>query len=185
MIDYTPNHKYEEIKDNSQKHQSHRTSKHSIYVILSTIIAMILGFIFLPLWAKIIMLIIGVIIIVISALALFVSSDQSKNRIANKIKPVLGFDFGDDFKLLRTTSHDYEEFLYLFTEESFEPLKQYLETMKDSEDKDRSVKHEYKGIKGAGFTLITDRRDESLCGNVESIEVDYSQCTLKHTFVIY
>lgn len=187
MIDYTPDHKYEEIKDNSPKYQSHRTSKHSVYVILFTIIVLILGFIYLPFWASIIMLIIGVILIVIAAIALFVSSytPRSKNEIANTNKQVLKFDFGDDFKLLRTASHDYEEYLYLFTDESFEPLKLHLEQMKNSEDKERAIKHEYKGIKGAGFTLTTDRRDEYLCGNVESIEVDYAERTLKHTFVIY
>ena len=33
--------------------------------------------------------------------------------------------------------------------------------------------------------LVEDRRDGSVCGSVESIEVDYKERTLKHKFVIY
>ena len=36
-----------------------------------------------------------------------------------------------------------------------------------------------------GFELVEDRLGGSVCGSVESIDVDYKERTLKHKFVIY
>ena len=106
------------------------------------------------------------------------------------IKTVIGFDWGDDYMLLYTGSHDYEEYLYVFTEESFGRLKDFLESVKDGEQEDSSryVQHLYidsTGNERAGFSLVENRLREDLCGNIESIEVDYEERTLKHKFVVY
>ena len=103
------------------------------------------------------------------------------------IKKVLEYDFGDDYKLLYTGSHDYEEYLYIFSKDSFEPLKRHLESIPEGEDNvtGRVVKHSFKGIQGAGFSLVEDRLGDGPCGNKESIEVDYKERTLKHKFVVY
>lgn len=92
----------------------------------------------------------------------------SKSQIASVIKNVIDFDFGDDFKLLKTSSHDYEEYLYIFSESSFEPLKNHLESIPDKEGQDgeRSISHLIDGK--AGFYL-SDNRLKDGCGNIEAI----------------
>ena len=110
-----------------------------------------------------------------------------KNNYSSAIKKVIGYDFGNDYKLLYTGSHDYEEYLYIFSNDSFEPLKKHLESIPDGKDDKtgRVVGHSFKGNQGAGFSLVEDRLGDSPCGNIESIEVDYVERTLKHKFVVF
>ena len=42
-----------------------------------------------------------------------------------------------------------------------------------------------KGKQRAGFSLVEDRLGDGPCGNIESIEVDYMERTLKHKFVVF
>lgn len=114
----------------------------------------------------------------------------SKAQVASIIKNVIGFDFGDDFTLLQTSSHDYEEYLYLFSESSFEPLKKHLDSIpdKDGQEGERSVKHQI-SVRLPTDIFLTQKVDFYLCdhrmGNIEAIVVDYQERTLKHTFTIY
>lgn len=118
----------------------------------------------------------------------------SKAQVASIIKNVIGFDFGDDFTLLQTSSHDHEEYLYLFSESSFEPLKKHLDSIpdKDGQEGERSIKHQISvrlpteifPTPKAGFYLCDNRQVNGM-GNIEAIEVDYQERTLKHTFTIY
>lgn len=112
------------------------------------------------------------------------SQPPSKSQVASVIKNVIGFDFGDDFKLLKTSSHDYEEYLYIFSETSFEPLKNHLDPIPDkkSQDGERSISHQIDGKEGF---YLSDNRIKDGCGNIEAIKVDYQKRTLKQTFTVY
>lgn len=199
MIDYTPHHDYKEIVDNIPPKKDVIRGKIVGYLLLFIYIAIvgrvitrippcssiwhcieyILGLI-------VIAIIIGLVLMLIYLLFL-PGRPRLRANYANVIKEVIGFDFGDDYKLLFTGSHDYEEYLYIFSKESFEPLKKHLESIPDGKDDKigRVVNHVYKGQQGEGFELVEDRRDSNVCGSVESIEVDYKERTLKHKFVIY
>ena len=89
----------------------------------------------------------------------------------------------NNFKLLKTSSHDYEEYLYIFSESSFKPLKNHLDSIPDKEGQDgeRSISHQIEGK--VGF-FLSDNRLKDGCGNIEAIKVDYQEHTLKHTFTI-
>ena len=130
----------------------------------------------------IIMVFLGIIALIGCVIASY--QPPSKSQVASVIKDVVGFDFGDDFKLLKTSSHDYEEYLFFFSESSFEPLKNYLDSIPDKEGQDGecSIGHLINGK--AGFYLCDNRLKDG-CGNIEAIEVDYQAHTLKHTFTVY
>ena len=204
MIDYTPYHQYSEIHDYIPEKKAIIKSKIIGYSLLLLYVGIIIllvtkmltwpmffswsslfDFIEQMFWVFILAIIIGFIFVAIYA---FNSPGETRLKAdyANAIKDVIGFDFGDDFKLLFTSSHDYEEYLYVFTEESFGPLKDHLESMKEGkqEDTGRVVKHCYNGKEGAGFTLV-ENRIVDCCGNVESIKVDYDGRTLKHTYIVF
>ncbi len=125
---------------------------------------------------------VGIIALIGYAIASY--QPPSKSQVASVIKNVIGFDFGDDFKLLKTSSHDYEEYLYIFSESSFEPLKNHLDSIpnKEGQDGERSISHQINGE--VGFYL-SDNRLKGRCGNIEAIIVDYQERTLKHTFTVY
>lgn len=199
MIDYTPHHQYEEIIDFIPPKKDVVWGKIIGYLLLLFYIAIVCWFITIILHSDSVLLFIKNSI-ALGAIALFVgvifviihwlSSSQSprlKANYASAIKNVIGFDFGNDFKLLYTGSHDYEEYLYIFSEESFGPLKEHLESIPNGKDDNtgRVVDHCFKGKKGAGFSLVEDRLGDGPCGNIESIEVDYMERTLKHKFVVY
>ena len=199
MIDYTPFCHYEEIVDYIPPKKD---------VIRGRVVGCLLLFIYIALcgWGimsifksssigasviyTIALIVIAVFVGVVFLIILWIVSPgkpRLKTNYANVICNVIGFDFGDDFKLLYASSHDYEEYLYIFSNDSFEPLKKHLESFPDGKDDKtgRVVNHVYKGKQGDGFELVEDRRGESVCGSVESIEVDYKERTLKHKFVIY
>lgn len=196
MIDYTPHHQYTEVLDKPKKERSftQKWTKRAITieVVASIICVLLLGFQYLPCWIMILISIIMVFIMVfVGKIALIgyamasLFPPLSKSEAASVIKGVIGFDFGDDFKLLKTSSHDYEEYLYIFSESSFEPLKNHLESIpdKDGQDDGRSIGHQINGK--AGFYLADSRLEYGCCGNIEAIWVDYQERTLKHTFTIY
>ena len=199
MIDYTPLHDYKEIVDYIPPQKDVIRGKIVDYLLLFIYIAIIgwaimrillCGSIWHGIVYAIALIIIGIFIgVVFMFIHLRYSPGKPRFRAkyASAIKDVIGFDFGDDYKLLFTGSHDYEEYLYIFSKESFEPLKKHLESIPDGKDDKigRVVNHVYKGQQGEGFELVEDRRDSNVCGSVESIEVDYKERTLKHKFVIY
>lgn len=188
MIGYTPHHQYTEIID--QKQAKNFTQKLTMIVITITIVTgiiyvLLLGIQYLPCWIMVPITIIMIFVLIIALIVYAILSYQppSKAQVASVIKDVIGFDFGDDFKLLETSSHDYEEYLYIFSESSFEPLKKHLDSIpnKDGQAGERSIKHQ---INGADFYLC-DNRMKGVCGNIETIKVDYQERTLKHTFTVY
>ena len=203
MIDYTPHHQYKEIVDYIPPKENVLKSKIRGFCLLFLYLA-IVGWMFNSLfqlkstiWSFLydcigigfLALIIGVVFVLVYAL-FSPGKPRLRENYASVIKTVIGFDWGDDYMLLYTGSHDYEEYLYVFTKESFKPLKKYLESMKDGEQEDSSryVQHRYidsTGNERAGFSLIENRLGDDVCGNIESIEVDYEERTLKHKFVVY
>lgn len=199
MIDFTPNHQYKEIVDSDV--QAEISANKSVQIVIAiavvaSIICLFLGFQNLSWW---IMIPITIIMIPVWIVALFFYAlasyrPLSKAQVASIIKNVIGFDFGDDFTLLQTSSHDHEEYLYLFSESSFEPLKKHLDSIpdKDGQEGERSIKHQISvrlpteifPTPKAGFYLCDNRQVNGM-GNIEAIEVDYQERTLKHTFTIY
>ena len=199
MIDYTPLHDYKEIADYIPPQKDVIRGK-IVDCLLFILYIVIIGWgimrilqcgsVWLYIKYTIALTVIGLFIGVVFMITHWITSPERPRLRANYAKvicSVIGFDFGDDFKLLFTGSHDYEEYLYIFSEESFEPLKKHLEFIPDGKDDKtgRFVNHVYKGQYGEGFELVEDRRGGSVCGSVESIEVDYKERTLKHIFVIY
>lgn len=195
MIDYTPRHQYFEIADAPKEKGKPKKNRWLAMIVrcvrIGIIIGLIGGFVLLPVGTMLTILAVLVILLIplvlILAILIYKPIPPSKNKIASVIKEVLSYDFGSDFKLLTTSSHDYEEYLYIFPPESFEGLRKYLDSIENGPigDTRRCVSHEYNGVEGAGFTLVENRLDNYGSGNVESIEVDYSERTLKHTFTIY
>ena len=187
MIDYTPHHQYTEVLDRPEQANNfaHKWTKRiiALAVMAGIICAILFGFQYLPRWIMILITIIVVLVGIIALIGYAIASYQppSKSQVASVIKNVIGFDFGYDFKLLKTSSHDYEEYLYIFSDE---PLKNHLESIPDKEGQDgeRSISHLIDGK--AGFYL-SDNRLEDGCGNIETIKVDYQERTLKHTFTVY
>jgi len=190
MIDYTPHHQYTEVFDRheQEKNFAHKWTRRviTLAVVAGIICAMLLGFQYLPFWIMIVITFLMIIVGIIALIGYAIASYQppSKSQVASVIKNFIGFDFGDEFKLLKTSSHDYEEFLYIFSESSFEPLKNHLDSIPDKEGQDgeRSISHHINGK--AGFYL-SDNRLKDGCGNIEAIIVDYQERTLKHTFTVY
>lgn len=199
MIDYTSFCHYEEIVDYIPPKKDVIRGRIVGYLLLFLYIAFVgwgikiivqYGSVWLYIKYTVALIVIALILGLIFKIIHWIVSPQRprlRAHYASVIKDVIGFDFGDDFKLLFTGSHDYEEYLYIFSEESFEPLKKHLESIPDGKDDKtgRVVNHVYKGQQGECFELVEDRRGGSVCGGVESIEVDYKERTLKHKFVIF
>lgn len=123
---------------------------------------------------------------------------------AERAKNFLGFNFGDDFRLRATGSHDYAEILIDFSDESFAPLKEFClglpssktrknekseititETMPYIVVKDDSFIGRERIVK-PGFTKIEGYYDPSLTQKDNlwitsqlRLEVDYEANTLK------
>lgn len=191
MIDYTPRHRYTEIVDKPvikyTRYQIWKKRLRNVAVVSSYIV----GWIIFPRWFMVIIsfLLLCAAFVIVICLAM-IPRQLSKEEISKAIKDVIGFDFGNDFMLLRTGSHDYEEYLYIFPEDTFALLKKHLDSIEDGEQEitSRFVQHRYldsTGKERAGFSLVENRLDVNGCGNVESILVDYGERTLKHTFTVY
>lgn len=190
MISYTPGHEYSEVIDEPIEKSSisrRLLNRFISIVIVSCIIwGIILCFKYLSLWNSIIitLIVLALGVIFLFFYTIFHYKSPSKSTVARVIKSVIGYDFGDDFRLLYTASHDYEEYLYIFSKESFEPFRLYLESVQDNDGNEtgRSIEHEKDGKHC--FYLCENRLKDG-CGNVESITVDYEERTLRHKFVIY
>lgn len=189
MIDYTPNHQYTEVKDSSSSEKKGCIPGIATFIVISTLL-FVLAIYYLPNWWILFTIIFVSVILVALLIGVLIEAiasykEPSKNEIANTIKGVIGFDFGDDFKLLKTASHDYEEYLYIFSEESFENLKSYLESIDEGKIKDFKSKNRIINRDESGFTLTENRLKDGVCGNIETIVIDYNERTLKHKFVVY
>lgn len=123
---------------------------------------------------------------------------------AQRAKKFLGFDFGQDFRLRTTGSHDYAEILLDFNESDFIPLKSFCENSNessqrvDSDDEiiitdikkfivlDDGCGYIWKTTTKSGFTKVERYYDPKLSedGNLWitsqlQLEVDYECRTLK------
>ena len=198
MIDYTPHHQYKEIVDYIPERKKVVKGKIIGYALLLTYITLI-GWISIRIMEKttiwsffpdiivlaVLSLVMGIIFMLIYGF-LSPGRPRLKSDFGNIIKSIVGFDFGEDYKLLYTSSHDYEEYLYIFSEASFLPFRDYLESLKDGEIEgtSRCVSHAYKDEAGKGFTLVENRLQNG-GGNIERLLVDYEERTMKHTFTVY
>ena len=198
MIDYTPHHQYKEIVDYIPERKKVVKGKIIGYALLLTYITLI-GWISIRIMEKttiwsffpdIIVLAVLSLVMGIFFMLIYGFSSPGRPRLksdfGNIIKSIVGVDFGEDYKLLYTSSHDYEEYLYIFSETSFLPFRDYLESLKDGEIEgtSRCVSHAYKDEAGKGFTLVENRLQNG-GGNIERLLVDYEERTMKHTFTVY
>jgi hypothetical protein len=177
MIDYTPRHKYTEIVDKPvikyTRYQIWKKRLRNVAVVSSYIV----GWIIFPRWFMVIIsfLLLCAAFVIVICLAM-IPRQLSKEEISKVIKDIIG--------------HDYEEYLYIFPEDTFALLKKHLDSIEDGEQEtsSRFVQHQYLDFTGkerAGFSLVENRLDVNGCGNVESILVDYGERTLKHKFTVY
>lgn len=60
----------------------------------------------------------------------FLKTPSPRLREARRAKTFLGYDFGDNFKLRMTGSHDYSEILLDFEEDAFRPLGEFCRSQK-------------------------------------------------------
>lgn len=192
MIDYTPGYQYQEVQDDIPFANIKKTRVLLIVALLLSIILIAIGFHYLHFLVMLIVLVVvfapllflgWLYLITCGANAMFPHSKQGASRLVNN---VLGFDIGNQFRLYCTGSHGYHENLIVIDDEDvFESFRKHLDSMPDVGDpqceKGRFIRHTYKGIEGNGFYLY-ERRIDNGAGNIESIEVDYSNQTIKHKF---
>lgn len=229
MANETPNHQYREVTDNFV--DIHRDNSGCTWFVsgcmfvisLPLFILTIIGFIFDWPVMQWIFLSISLLLILIALQGRFTSC-KSPNKFENnfennmdrpslrlheaqRAKNFLGFDFGDEFILRTTDSHDYAEILLDFKENEFEPLRYFCEATqetfnrKDAEHEiiiteikkyitiDKGCDYIGKSIIKPGFTKIERFYDPKL-SNEESLwitsqltlEVDFEARTLKMFF---
>lgn len=154
--------------------------------LAAIILASILLFFFFPYWF------VGCLVVLIDGLSLFIYSiwnvsfgeGNYKTKRADMIKTVLEYDFGNDFKLLARGGHDHEEYLFLFSNDSFESLRDYLNSIPDGDFKGKGfIRHNVND--NIGFSLSVDRLNNDGCGNKEGIEVDYRNKLLHYSFTVF
>jgi len=154
--------------------------------LAAIILASFLLFYFFPNWF------VGCLIVLIDGLSLLIYSiwnasfDEGnyKTKRADMIKAILEYDFGDDFKLLARGGHDHEDYLFLLSNDSFESLRNYLDSIPDGDFKGKgSIKHNVDD--NIGFSLSADRLKNDGCGNKEGIEVDYKNKLLHYSFTVF
>lgn len=127
---------------------------------------------------------------------------------AQRAKNFLGYDFGDNFKLRTTGSHDYSEILLDFEEDAFTPLSEFcksqtaykIQTSTQDEITITEIKHHIvvqekvfefeEELTKPGFTKIESYYDPSLSKEdhlwikcLLQCEVDYENMTLKMFYV--
>ena len=125
-------------------------------------------------------------------------------REAQRAKSFLGYDFGDNFKLRTTGSHDYSEILLDFEEDTFRPLCEFCKSQKACKTQTSTpdeiaiteIKHHIlvkekvfefeEELTKTGFTKTTRFYDSSLSKENDlwikyelQCEVDYENMTLK------
>ena len=187
MANETPNHKYTVVSDNpmdgedyaARKHISDRMSMVTIiplaFIVLSIISNWIIVF-----WISIIAL----CVLLVAMLSFRANYDKTSPRLreAEHAKRFLGFDFGNDFTLRKTESHDYAEILLDFDEASFTPLMDFCKSQAESservDNKDeiviteikQHIETEDKGVIEAGFTKTESYYAPSL-SNTDDLQI--------------
>ena len=203
MANETPHCKYRIVSDNPKEGDDCATSQCLSGCIVMIAVIPLLDFVWSLFWGWTIMSWISTIalcVLIIAALSLWFNYDKTSPRLreAERAKHFLGFDFGNDFTLRKTSSPDYAEILLDFDETSFAPLmgfcKSQAEFSERIDNKDEIVITEIKqhieteseGIVTAGFTKTENYYAPSLSNTDSShiksrlqCEVDYENRTLK------
>ena len=202
MANETPHHKYRIVSDDPD---NECLSGCALIIAVIPLVNLIWSLIFewtIMSWFSTVAL----CVLIIAALSLWFNYDKTSPRLreAERAKHFLGFDFGNDFTLKKTSLHDYAEILLDFDEASFAPLMEFCKSQKEScervDKKDEIVVTEIKqyikdtdrkeAAKRAGFTKVEDYHDPSLSkpNNLWTTcrlkcEVDYENRTLKMFYV--
>ena len=210
MANETPHYKYRIVSDNPKEGDDCATSQCLSGCIVMIAVIPLVNLIWSLIFEWTIMSwfsTIALCVLIIAALSLWFNYDKTSPRLreAERAKRFLGFDFGNDFALKKTSSHDYAEILLDFDEASFAPLMEFCKSQKEScervDKKDEIVVTEIKQyienkeyrketIRKVGFTKVEDYHDPSLSkpNNLWikcrlKCEVDYENRTLKMFYV--
>lgn len=142
MANETPHHKYREITDDpAEGNDAAEGWCGSLFLfIVSLPLSFIIFLILLIFFNWQISLEISLCVFVLIIISGFCSKygyDKSSPRLkeAERAKRFLGYDFGTDFTLRSTGSHDYEEILLDFPEESFLSLMDYCKKFDKKEER--------------------------------------------------
>lgn len=149
MANETPHHRYKEVTDNPAKGEDAAFGWcfANILFLLSLPLALIIFLLLLIFckWQISLYISLGVfILIIIGGLSSKYGYDKTSPRLkeAERAKRFLGFDFGNDFRLRTTGSHDYSEILLDFSEDNFLPLMEFckkFEAKKERVDSDDKI----------------------------------------------
>lgn len=142
MANETPHHKYREITDDPTEGNdaAYGWCASLFLFIVSFPLSLVLFFILLIFcnWQISLGISLGVfVLIILMGLYLKYGYNKTSPRLkeAERAKNFLGFDFGNDFTLRSTGSHDYAEILLDFPKESFLPLMDYCKKFDKKEER--------------------------------------------------
>lgn len=212
MTNETPHHRYRIVSDNPEEGEDYASRWLmsgcmliiAIIPLLWLILSLILNWI-IVFWISTIAL----LVLFTATLSLRFNYDKTSPRLreAERAKRFLGFDFGNDFTLKKTSLHDYAEILLDFDEASFAPLMEFCKSQEESSERVYNKKEkeivvteikqyienkEYRKetIRKVGFTKVKDYHDPSLSKPDNlwikcslQCEVDYENRTLKMFYV--
>ena len=186
MANETPHHKYRIVSDNPKEGEDYAVRKH-ISDRMSIITIIPLAFIVLSIisnWVIVFWIsVMALCVLIVATLSFRANYDKTSPRLreAEYVKRFLGFDFGNDFTLRKTESHEYAEILLDFDEASFAPLMEFCKSQKEScervDKKDEIVITEIKQH-SQYFTKTESHRDFRICCVVE-----YENCTLSFSIL--
>lgn len=205
MANETPNYKYTIISDDPKDAEEYAYRKQlSDYVSIVTVVP--LAFIVLSIISNWIIVfwisVVALCVLIVATLSFRANYDKTSPRLreAEHAKHFLGFDFGNDFTLRKTSSPDYAEILLDFDETSFAPLIDFCKSQTESserlDNKDeiviteikQQIETESEGIVKVGFTKTESYYAPSLTDDLQiksrlQCEVDYENRTLKMFYV--
>ncbi|MDE6091342.1 MAG: programmed cell death protein 10 [Duncaniella sp.] len=222
MANETPNHEYIEVSDDAKDGTYHGCAPIMSRIVLSAsvpfIVLTVISFcceweIMRWVWLglSLIIILFGFYIRVYLEKDIredFVETPSPRLREAQRAKTFLGYDFGNDFKLRMTGSHDYSEILLDFEEDAFRPLGEFcrsqksykIQTSTPDEITITEIKHHIvvkekvfefeEELTKTGFTKTESFYDPSLSKKYNlwikyllQCEVDYENMTLKMFYV--
>lgn len=146
MANETPHHIYREITDDHTEGHDAAVGWCASLLLFIVSVPLSLGLFLLLLifcnWQISAMISISVfVLIIIFGLFLKYGYDKTSPRLkeSEKAKRFLDYDFGTVFTLRTTYSHDYEEILLDFSQESFLPLMNFCKKLNEKEERIDSV----------------------------------------------
>lgn len=86
--------------------------------------------------------------------------DSPAEEYAKRIKSFIGFDFGNNYKMWRYSSHDYDEFILQFESNDFIQLKEFGERESNGEKNLELTRLGYKIGEGVYFLPFVQSKDE-------------------------